>query len=152
MSVPCEVASFLRTKSYAHLVLKIFGVKARGCEKKKKNHVKNNAWKTTRSIDRCRAPFFLFHKTSSNQPTINNYNCEIISVLYVVSLLLTQTTTNTMSSVLEKARSSGKYPPSLLGEYIGNDDGFETALLKILDANGTFVEGSVCLSYREKST
>jgi hypothetical protein len=49
-----------------------------------------------------------------------------------------------MSSILEKARSSGKYPPSLLGAYNGDEDGFETALLKILDANGTSVRPSVC--------
>ena len=60
-----------------------------------------------------------------------------------------------MSSVLEKARSSGKYPPSLLGEYNGNDDGFETALLKILDANGTLrpcKKGSGSPSVKENET
>jgi hypothetical protein len=106
--------------------------------------VKNNAWKTTRSIDDVELPTFHFTKQAATNQN-NKFNCKIISVAYV-ALLLTQTTTNIMSSVLEKARSSGKYPPSLLGEYNGNDDGFETALLKILDVNGTFVERSVCLS------
>mmetsp|Transcript_9362 Transcript_9362/g.15021 ORF Transcript_9362/g.15021 Transcript_9362/m.15021 type:complete len:92 (-) Transcript_9362:5444-5719(-) len=43
-------------------------------------------------------------------------------------------------SILERVRASGKYPPSLLGEYNGNEDGFEAAMMKVLDAN------DLCLS------
>jgi hypothetical protein len=43
-----------------------------------------------------------------------------------------------MSVILQRARESGKCPPSLLSEeYVQNDDGFDDAFLKMLDDNGT---------------
>lgn len=42
-------------------------------------------------------------------------------------------------SILERVRASGKCPPSLIG---GNPDAdFETAALKVVDANGMSVVG-----------
>lgn len=44
----------------------------------------------------------------------------------------------TMESLLERARKSGTCPPSLLSEQIvSNEDGFEDAALRTLDAKGT---------------
>jgi hypothetical protein len=40
-------------------------------------------------------------------------------------------------NVLERARASGKCPPSLLRDE-PKEDAFETAVAKVLDANGTF--------------
>jgi hypothetical protein len=43
-----------------------------------------------------------------------------------------------MSIILQRARESGKCPPSLLSdEYVQNDDGFDDVFLKMLDDNGT---------------
>jgi hypothetical protein len=41
--------------------------------------------------------------------------------------------------ILERARASGKYPPSLLRDIDNGDDGFEAAILKTIDGNGTSV-------------
>lgn len=42
-------------------------------------------------------------------------------------------------SLLERARASGKYPPSLLRDNSNGDDDFEAVVKKILDSNGTSV-------------
>jgi hypothetical protein len=40
-------------------------------------------------------------------------------------------------SVLQRARDSGKCPPSLLSEdRVADEDGFDDAVLKVLDATG----------------
>jgi hypothetical protein len=51
-------------------------------------------------------------------------------------------TTKTTMSIIERARASGKYPPSLLQDDSKGDDEFEGAVMKILDANGTSVRRS----------
>lgn len=67
-------------------------------------------------------------------------------------------------SVLERVRATGKYPPSLLQDgSVTGDDGFEAAVMKVLDANGTsvrcaFVRASVrafvcsCLCHHDYCT
>lgn len=59
-------------------------------------------------------------------------------------------------SILERARASGKYPPSLLQDSSKVDEEFEKAVMKVLDANGTsvlraLVAGyhSICLECRD---
>lgn len=42
-------------------------------------------------------------------------------------------------NIIERARASGKYPPSLLKDSSNGDEEFETAVMKVLDANGTSV-------------
>jgi hypothetical protein len=41
--------------------------------------------------------------------------------------------------IIERARASGKYPPSLLRDLHSGDDSFEAAMVKILDTNGASV-------------
>jgi hypothetical protein len=41
-------------------------------------------------------------------------------------------------SVIERARTSGKCPPSLLKSESADDNGFEAGVAKVLDASGTF--------------
>jgi hypothetical protein len=42
-------------------------------------------------------------------------------------------------TVLERARASGKFPPSLLRDIDTGGDGFEEAVVNVLDGNGTSV-------------
>jgi len=43
-----------------------------------------------------------------------------------------------MSSLLQRARESGRFPPSLISDgKLFNDDGFENAVMQILDMKGT---------------
>jgi hypothetical protein len=53
---------------------------------------------------------------------------------------MTMQTENSNSILLQRARASGKCPPSLLSEevavYVDLNDGFETTLLKELDPCG----------------
>lgn len=40
-------------------------------------------------------------------------------------------------SIIERVRASGKCPPSLLSSNDSAEDGFETAVSKVVDATGT---------------
>jgi hypothetical protein len=67
--------------------------------------------------------------------------------LCLLQLVANDTEIRRTMKILERARASGKYPPSLLRDIDIGDDSFEAALLKVLDANGMSVLRTLVISF-----